>query len=308
MSTKDKARYLNIMYLPFKKLRKNKYILLKDKIKIEGPLPLCQKVFQNFKHCETISKEEYSKAGELVEYYWHSRRIELEPNFETRFEEYYSEFEKYSEEKVVKLIGFETKLKVDNSGNSLLGNLFLDAMRNISQADFSISNPGMFKNEVLPGTLSHIDIMNMIHENEKLCIAEVTGKELITIIKNVQIGEHAFQVTSGLRQTIKIDKNGNKKVIDIKLYLNDGNLASVDKNKTYIMSSNNYILSEPSGEDFKVKEVLSIIQDKFKKNKIKCEKKDLGLLLIDYFQDKKVINITNVVNITNERIVIKREN
>ena len=308
MSTKDKARYLNIMYLPFKKLRKNKYILLKDKIKIEGPLPLCQKVFQNFKHCETISKEEYSKAGELVEYYWHSRRIELEPNFETRFEEYYSEFEKYSEEKVVKLIGFETKLKVDNSGNSLLGNLFLDAMRNISQADFSISNPGMFKNEVLPGTLSHIDIMNMIHENEKLCIAEITGKELITIIKNVQIGEHAFQVTSGLRQTIKIDKNGNKKVIDIKLYLNDGNLASVDKNKTYIMSSNNYILSEPSGEDFKVKEVLSIIQDKFKKNKIKCEKKDLGLLLIDYFQDKKVINITNVVNITNERIIIKREN
>ena len=307
ISTKDKARYLNVMYLPFKKLRKHKYILIKDKIKIEGPLPLCQKVFQNFKHCETISKEEYSKAGELVDYFWHSRRIELEPIFESEFEEYYSEFEKYSDEKVVKIIGFDTKLRVDNSGNSLLGNLMMDAMKNISQADFSISNPGMFKNYILPGSLSHIDIMNMIHESEKLCITEISGKELITIISNVQIGENAFQATSGLRQTIKIYKNGTKEVTDIKLYANNGELVPIDLNKTYVMSSNNFILSELSGEDFKVKEVLTIIQDKFKKNKIKCEKDDLGMSLVNYFRQKEVINITQEVNTSLPRIVINQE-
>lgn len=307
ISTKDKARYLNIMYLPFKKLRKHKYILIKDKIKIEGPLPLCQKVFQNYKHCETISREEYSKAGELVDYYWHSRRIELEPVFESEFEEYYSEFEKYSDEKIVKIIGFDTKLRVDNSGNSLLGNLMMDAMKNISQADFSISNPGMFKNYILPGSLSHIDIMNMIHESEKLCITEISGKELITIIRNVQIGENSFQATSGLRQTIKIYKNGTKEVTDIKLYSNNGELVPIDLNKTYVMSSNNFILSEPSGEDFKVKEVLAIIQDKFKKNKIKCEKDDLGISLINYFRQKEVINITQEVNTSLPRIVINQE-
>ena len=307
MSTKNKGRYLNIMYLSFKKLGKNKYILLKDKTEIEGPLPLCQKVFQNFKHCEIISKEEYSKAGKLVDYYWHSRRIELEPVFEAHFQEYYSEFERYSEEKIVKLTGFDTILKVDNSGDSLLGNLFLDAMRNISQADFSISNIGMFKNEILPGILSHIDIMNMIHENEKLCVTEITGEELITIIKNVQIGEHSFQATSGLKQVIEIDKKGDKKVVDVKLYLNDGRLVPIEKNKTYIMSSNDYILSEPSGEDFTVKEVLNIIQDKFKNNKIKCEKTELGMLLINYFQTKREVNITEEVNLERPRIVLKKE-
>ena len=307
MSTRDKARSLNIMYLPFKKLKKHKYSLAKDKIKIEGPLPLCEKVFNNLKHCETISKEEYTKAGDLVEYYWHSRRIELEPEFKTEFEEYYSQYQRYIEDKVVKFIGFETKLKVDNSGDSLLGNLFLDAMRNISQADFSICNFAMFKNEILPGTLSQIDILNMIHEEEKLCITEVTGEELLTIIKNVQIGEHAFQATSGLMQTIKIDKKGRKKVIDVKLYSNGTDPVAIDKNKTYIMSSNNYILSEQSGEDFKVTEVLAIIQDKFKKNKIKCEETKLGMLLVNYFHSKEIVNITEEVNITRPRIVIKDE-
>ena len=307
MSTKDKARTLNIMYLPFKRLKKNKYILMKEKIKIEGPLPLCEKVFHNLKHCETISKEEYSKAGELVEYYWHSRRIEPEPAFKAEFEDYYNEYQRYLEDKVVKFIGFESKLKVDDSGDSLLGNLFLDAMKNISQADFSISNIAMFKNELLPGSLSYIDIMNMIHEQQKLCITEVTGKELLTIIKNVQIGEHAFQATSGLLQTIKINKNGVKKVIDVKLYLNNSEPVPIEKNKTYIMSSNNYILSEESGEDFKVNEVLNIIKDKFKQNKIKCEATELGLLLINYFHEKEVINITEEVNMTRARIIIKKD-
>ena len=307
ISTRDKARSLNIMYLPFKKNEKDEYFLLKDKIKIEGPLPLCEKVFINLKHCEKISKEEYSKAGELVEYYWHSRKIELEPIFRTEFDDYYSIYQRYLEDKIVKFIGFETKLKVDNSGDSLLGNLFLDAMKNISQSDFSISNVAMFKNEILPGTLNQIDIMNMIHEEEKLCITEVTGAELLTIIRNVQIGENSFQATSGLMQTIKMNKIGKKRVIDVKLYINNcSEPVDIDVNKTYIMSSNNYILSEESGEDFRIRDVLSIIQDKFRKNKIKCEETELGALLVNYFRDKEIVNITEEVNMTRPRIIIEQ--
>ena len=186
MSTNENSKYINIMYLPFKKIN-NKFTLVKDEIKIEGPLPLCQQIFLNLKHCEKISKEDFAKSGDLVEYYWHSRRIELESEFKDKFEKYYTEYEKYSSEKVVKFTGFDTKIKVDYSGDSLLGNLFLDVMKNISQADFSISNSGMFKNEITPGILSYIDITNMIHESAKLCITEITGNELLTIIRNVFI-------------------------------------------------------------------------------------------------------------------------
>lgn len=52
------------------------------------------------------------------------------------------------------------------------------------------------------------------------------------------------------------------------------------------MASTRYLLSEESGDDFRIKKVLRIIQNKFKSNKIKCEKIDLGVLLVNYFQEK----------------------
>ena len=327
MSTKDKARYINIMYLPFKKINNN-YTLVKSKIKIEGPLPLCQKIFQNLKHCEKISKEDFSKSGDLVEYYWHSRRIELEPLFQTKFEKYYKEFNKLYTEKIVEFVGFDSKINIDNSGDSLLGNLFLDIIKNISQADFSIANTGMFKNEITPGSMSYIDITNMFYQSEKLCLMEITGNELLNIIKTVQVGKFAYYPTSGLKQYISIDKSGKRKITDVKIYTevnntfnsnrtnntnnsNNTNLTYFDyvpinKDKTYIMASTSYLLSEESGDDFRIKKILRIIQKKYQSNKIKCEKMSLGELLVDYFQKKQIVNITEETSLTNKRIIINK--
>ena len=327
MSTKENARYLNIMYLPFKKIDK-KYTLVKSKIKIEGPLPLCQKIFQNLKHCEKISKEDITKAGDLVEYYWHSRRIELEPVFQTQFEKYYKEFNKLYTEKIVEFVGFDTKITIDNSGDSLLGNLFLDIIKNISQADFSIANTGMFKNEITPGSMSYIDITNMIYQSEKLCVMEITGSELLTIIKTVQEGKLAYYPTSGLKQFISIDKKGKRKITDVKIYTevnitsnntntNDTNITNntnltyfdyvpINKEKSYIMASTSYLLSEESGDDFRTKKILRIIQNKYQSNKIKCEKINLGELLVNYFQQKQIVNITEEADLNNRRIVINK--
>ena len=72
---------------------------------------------------------------------------------------------------------------------------------------------------------------------------------------------------------------------------------------TISMSSNNYILSEENGEHFKAEDILSINQDKFRINKIKCEETELGILLVNYFRDK-VINTNNDLN-TND--FIKKE-
>ena len=303
------------MYLPFKKI-KNKYVLVKSKIKIEGPLPLCQKIFQNLKHCEKISKEDFAKAGDLVEYYWHSRRIELEPVFQTKFEKYYKEFNKLYTEKIVEFVGIDNKIAIDNSGDSLLGNLFLDIMKNISQADFSIANYGMFKNEITPGSMSYIDITNMVYESEKLCITEITGSELLTIIKSVQVGKFSYYPTSGLQQYIQIDKKGKRKIVDVKIYMMEMNNTSNESdyvlepiiiNKTYIMASTSYLLSEDSGDDFRIKKVLRIIQDKLKSNKIKCEKIELGDLLVNYLQKKEIVNITQEVNLSNPRIIFNKK-
>ena len=71
MSSPSKGKYFNIMYLPFKKESGN-YILYNEEIKIEGPIPICGKIFSDTKICDN---EILSKTGELINFFWHDRKI-----------------------------------------------------------------------------------------------------------------------------------------------------------------------------------------------------------------------------------------
>jgi len=76
VSSPSNGKYFNIMYLPFKK-KNRKYILIKKEIKIEGPLPICEKIFKDTKICDN---EIITKTNELKSFYWHSRKIFGESN------------------------------------------------------------------------------------------------------------------------------------------------------------------------------------------------------------------------------------
>ena len=78
MSSPWNGKYFNIMYLPFKKNNNNNYILNKNEIKIEGPLPICEKIFRDTKICDDIIE---SKTNELITYSWHDKKIYKDPNF-----------------------------------------------------------------------------------------------------------------------------------------------------------------------------------------------------------------------------------
>ena len=71
MSSPSKGKYFNIMYLPFKKESGN-YILYNEEIKIEGPIPICGKIFNDTKICDN---EILSKTGELINFFWQGRKI-----------------------------------------------------------------------------------------------------------------------------------------------------------------------------------------------------------------------------------------
>ena len=121
-------------------------------------------------------------------------------------------------------IGFNEGIKVNDSGDSIIERLFLDIIKNISNTDFSIVHRRMFSmflDYVHPGKYTYDDFMKIIPYSGELCVTEVTGEELINIIKAVQIGKYAFQPTSGIRQTIKISDSGKKKeVIKVEIYEN----------------------------------------------------------------------------------------
>ena len=304
MCSNGKSENLNIMYLPFKKDKNNKYILVNKEITIEGPLPACEKIFSNTKNCRKIKpKEDFLEPGKLVDYFWHGKKIESDPIVEPLYKKYYPTYKKYLENEIFKFIGFEEEIKVNDSGDSLIEKLFMDIIKNITKTDFSIVHRRMFSHSVHPGKLTFHDFMKIIPYSGELCVTEVSGEELIKIIKNVQIGKYAFQPTSGLRQTIKISESGKKEVVNVEIYEN-GKTVKIIKDKIYKMSSNSIVLSEEGFEDFSNEECKNIIRDKLNKNKVKCSEEELNIILLKYFSNKKVVDLRKEVDVSKQRIII----
>ena len=306
MISKGKSNYLNIMYLPFKKDSNNKYILINDEIKIESPLPSCEKIFTNLNNCEKLdSFTEFPNVGELTNFLWRGKKIESDSMTKKLFDKYYSLFKMSKEKEIVKLIGFNNKIKIDLSGNSLLGNLMMDAIRNITNTDVSIVNFWMFQNEVSPGVLTLFDFIKLIPHENYICVTEFTGEEIFKMIKTVQNSERGYQPTSGLKQTIKI-MNHKKEIIDVQIYEN-GNLVNIDKNKIYTLSSNNYVLSEENEDEFHNDVFLDIIKNKKNKNLIKCSRTNAYIEIMKYFKSKILVDLSREIDMTKPRVVIIEE-
>ena len=62
MASIDQGFYANIMYLPFR-YSKGKYEVYKSKLQIEGPIPICEKIFEKSK------KYDYVKNIKLKNFY-----------------------------------------------------------------------------------------------------------------------------------------------------------------------------------------------------------------------------------------------
>ena len=301
MSVPTHARYVNIMYLPFQKQSDGRYVLVNKEIKIEGPLPACEKIFKNYQNCELISAKEYEKAGELVNFSWHGKPIERDPMIEPIYDKYYQQYKEYAEKKIVTFKGFD-KIKVDKSGDCTLCNTYLDAIAEIKNADFAIINRGIFPEELVPSTLTREDFYNQMPYLDKICTVNVTGEELRQIVSTVQSVGKSFYPSSRLKQTISIDSSGTKEVTDIEIYVNE-EPVEIDDTKIYKMASSMYVLSETSGEDFAKGEAFTIIHEKAINNEVECSTQTIDEEMSKFFKGRGTIDLSEKVDPLRPRIV-----
>ena len=305
MSTPTHARYINIMYLPFKKNEDGNYTLVNDEIKIEGPLPACEKIFKNYQNCELISSDEYKESGKLIKYYWREKKIKKDKSVKPIYDKYYEKYEKYACQNIVTFEGFG-KIKVDKSGDCTLCNTYLDAIVDIKKADFAIINRGIFPEELVPGTLTRAEFYNQMPYLDKICTVNVTGKELKDIVETVQTLGKGFYPSSNLKQTIKINKAGNKTLADIELYIN-GTATKINDTQIYKMASSLFVLSETSGEDFAKGKAFTIIHNKAVNKEVSCSTITIDDEMSKFFKGKGVIDLSNKVDPKNPRISIIQE-
>ena len=302
MSVPTHARYLNIMYLPFKKDENGNYILVSDEVKIEGPLPACEKIFKNSQNCELISSKEYFEAGELINYSWHGKKIEKDKTVQPLYDKYYKKYKEYAEQSIVTFEGFD-KIKVDKSGDCILCNTYLDAIADIKNADFAIINRGIFPEELVPCTLTREDFYNQMPYLDKICTVNITGEELKKIVGTVHSVGKNFYPSSNLKQSLKIGQDGKKEIVNIELYVN-GELKEIEDEKIYKMASSMYVLSETSGEDFAKGDSYEIIHKKAIEKKITCSTKTIDTEMAEYFKGKGTIDLSKKVDPKKPRIYI----
>ena len=305
MSTPTHARYINIMYLPFKKDSKTgNYTLVNDEIKIEGPLPACEKIFKNYQNCELISANELKQAGKLIKYKWRGQKIKSDKSVKKIYKKYYKKYKEYAEQDIVTFQGFD-KIKVDKSGDCTLGNTYLDAIVDIKKADFAIINRGIFPEELVPGTLTRAEFYNQMPYLDKICTVDVTGRELKDIVETVQSVGKAFYPSSHLKQTLKIENDGNKTVTKVELYV-DGNLTQINDTHIYKMASSLFVLSETSGEDFAKGKSFKIIHNKAINKLVTCSNQTIDEEMSQYFKGKGVIDLSKKVDPQRPRIYIEK--
>lgn len=168
-------------------------------------------------------------------------------------------------------------IRLVRSRETAIGNLCADAYRDATGADIAIVNGGGIRADLPAGDITYADIIAVHPYGNALCMAEVTGQEILDALEvssrftqaeyvrdGLALGEDgSFLQVSGLRYTVDtsvettvvMDENdmfaevtGERRVKDVEVW-NDGTGAyePIDPAATYTLASHNYIIKECGG-------------------------------------------------------------
>ncbi len=154
----------------------------------------------------------------------------------------------------------------DKTAESALGNLMADAVLYAAQrqdfAHFAMMNAGGIRSPLPEGTVTYDNIFKLMPFSNSLVIADLTGKELITLLEIGFSGVLGPPSISGLKvTTMKVaageigpwsrDLNQDGKQEDwerdLLIEVKDPNGNPIDENKTYRLATNTYLAE---GGDF----------------------------------------------------------
>ena len=248
ISNDRNAKYAQIIYLPFNKKTKK---LVNNKIVIEGPLPICEKIFKNKKICDlsVITKDEEKLYGDLVSFNFHGKKIEKETSITVIGQKYQNLFDLYDKDFLTKTYEhFESSKNFENN----LGNLYCEFLRHTSGADISVVNPGAFRVPLYRGNISNATIYSFDPFGNRIVKFYAFGWEVKKMFRNLQKGSKGFYPSSGLKMSVK--SFPIRKLLKIKLF--DGvNEKEIENNKYYSIASTEFCFpiegNAKGGDDFR---------------------------------------------------------
>ncbi len=237
ISNINEAANFNLMYLNFKKDENGKYKFLPSETLIEGPIPICEKIFSITLRCDIPPKDDKNKKdlGTLHKFKFHNVIIEEEEKL-SNLSSFYKK--KYDELSTNFLTQTDNLLEHIYSTENALSNFVLESLKKKTNADIAILNSGLFKSK-WTNKISIANIYQMMQFDTDIITFNIKGFQLKKLLYSIQKSKSAIYPISGLKQVILKKSNVSYELISFKLY-NGYVEREVENNESYKIVTNNY--------------------------------------------------------------------
>ena len=294
ISSIDKGLYANILYIPFKWTKKTeKYSIYKNKISIEGPIPICEKIFNSTKNCEFIKPSKIDEYFPINQYLFHGVKIEKTETLKKIHDTYDKIWEPYKK-KICDIIGTDEVIKVEKSGDSYLGNILTEIQNRMTGSQISVFNMNLLTDNWNPGSLFKYKITSSINFNSKICSFTMTGKEVLKMMSIIQSGEDKYYATTGLKQIMSKNEKNEFYLSQVK-YFDGYKEEELIPDKEYTISAIEELIVKGKS-DFK--DVLTW----YKAKNLNCDFGDIKDAIENYLTAQNTVDIRLYKDENNPRI------
>ncbi len=187
------GRYINVIYLTYDWTQKR---IVPDQTRIEGPIPICSKVFQNQNDCNGDRPAPKNGRGHLVDAKFHGKPILPDPKISQIVTLATQRADLIKREKLGTAV---RPIEHTRMSESELGNLVADAIRKSANSDFSYMNNGGIRASIESGAITYGDIFRSIPFDNAVVTLQVKENELRNILRVAQSGARGFGSVSGLK-------------------------------------------------------------------------------------------------------------
>lgn len=163
---------------------------------IEGPIPVCPKVFQNQDDCDGRAPPPTKGRGPLVAPTFRGVTISPDPNIGDLLQDTLARTASLK----ARIVGkSELPLQPSRLQESALANLVADAVRSKIDADFALVNPGGLRAPIEAGSITYEQVFRTLPFDNTISRLEVTGAQLKDILRVAFCGARGLFGVSGLQ-------------------------------------------------------------------------------------------------------------
>ena len=222
--------YFNILYLSFKYDKNYVVTYNKDDVQIEGPVPVCEKLWPDTKNCEY----KYEDSSIMKNFKFHGEEVVLDTDMTNVL--------KYWEDIIVdkvnnNLAETDNEMALDDTKETVLTNFINDVGRIVTDSDICFYNLGGIRSTWHKGPINEIDVFKMLPFNNTWVRFEMTGEEVFRMIQTFDY--YNVAPSSGMLQTF--NKQDGKNILKNILIYDGFEEKPLELHKTYKVCTNDYL-------------------------------------------------------------------